>query len=92
MVDKFLLKIGPQLRIVPSKKLKSLSFPEAIAIGLACREEQKEQLLKDAVEGDGYFYGRKIVDALEVSLIKLEECFPELSQCMKNLKPPMWLC
>lgn len=85
MAAKYLLKIGTQLRIVPSKKLTCLSFHEAMAIVLASSEEQKRQLVQDALNGDRYYYGHKVVDSLELTLNKLEEMFPSIRQQIKML-------
>ena len=85
MANKYLFKIGTQLRVVQSKKMESFSFAEAIAIGIASHQEQRRQLVRDAIEGDRYFYGRKVVDALEISLNKLQETFPEIRQQIEML-------
>lgn len=92
MSHKYLVKIGSQLRIIHTKKLENFSIPEAIAIGVASAQEQQRQLLKDALEGDRYFYGRKVVDALEISLNKLEEQFPEIRQYIKALTSKNLYC
>lgn len=85
MANKYLLKIGSQLRIVPGKQLDSFSMNEAIAIAIASAEEQKKQLVQDALTGDKYYYGHKIVESLELALNKLEERFPSIRQQIKLL-------
>lgn len=78
MTDSYLLKIDNKLKIVSSKRIDTLSATEIMAIGICCVEEQRKQLISDAIKGDKYFYGRRIVDALELSIKKLEEKIPDL--------------
>jgi len=84
----FLFKIDGRLRILPSKIMDEFNETQALSIALACMEEQRTQLVKDAVEGDKYFYGRRVVEALEVTLMKLEEKFPHLREQVKLLAHP----
>lgn len=86
MINKYLIKIGNQLRIIPSKKMDTFSVNDAIAVGIESLAEQKQQLLKDALEGtEKHFYGRKVVESLELSISKLEEIFPNIRQQIKHL-------
>lgn len=71
--------------MLPSKELEKLSASQAVLLGIACRTEQRLQLLKDAKSGDKYYYGRKVVDELEVSLDKLEQLYPSIRECIYNL-------
>lgn len=83
--EKYLVKIGSQLRVIPSKELDEFTLTEALMIGVASVNEQRKQLLRDAIDGDRYYYGRKVVDGLELSVSKLQEKFPEIKQQMKKL-------
>lgn len=85
MKSKFLVKLGSKLKMIPSKQMDHLSITEAMAIGLACREAQQQQLLKDAIDGDKYYYGHKVVDELELSLDRLEQIYPSINDCIQNL-------
>lgn len=85
MTSKYLLKIGTKLKIVPQKQLTQLSPTELMLIGVSCIEEQRNQLMQDALTGDKIYHGRKVVDALELSLSKLEEFVPGLRKQAQQL-------
>ncbi len=81
-----LLKQNNELCFVPSSVLDSLSASEIYSLGIAAYVEQRRQLMQDALFGDHYLNGIKIVDGLELSLKKIEEKLPDLiTQIESNL-------
>ena len=85
MVEKFLLKVGPAYRMVTSKIINQMPIQEAITLVVSCVEEQRRQLLNDAIRGDKFYYGKKIVDSLDKSIKKFEERFPQIKDTVKEL-------
>lgn len=85
MKEKFLVKLGMKLKLLTSSEMDSLSHNQALIIGIASLQEQRQQLLLDAVKGDKYYYKLKIVDALEVSLLTLEKKYPFLRDRIKTV-------
>lgn len=83
--EKFLVKAGSKLKVIPSKIMDSLTPNQALAIGLASYQEQRRQLLEDALKGDKYYYKRKIVDALGLSIDRIERSYPWLKQSFPSL-------
>lgn len=76
---KYLVKCGSKLRMFEASKLENMSESEILIIGIASFLEQKSQLIKDATaSSEKMFYGHKVVDALEVSLSKMEEKIPNI--------------
>lgn len=85
MKEKFLVKLGMKLKFLSSSEMESLSHNQAFIIGIASAQEQRQQLLLDAIKGDKYYYKLKIVDALEVSLLTLEKKYPSLRERIKTV-------
>lgn len=85
--EKYLFKVDGKLRILSSKILDRLTSNEVLVIALQCLEEQEVQLIKDAQsKKDKCFYGRKVVEALGVTIKKLEEKFPHLKEQVSTVK------
>lgn len=74
----YLLKKGDKFYMIPSAIIDSLTVDEAFKLGMSAHLEQRRQLLEDAKKGDHYIESIKVVDGLEVSLIRLEELFPQI--------------
>jgi hypothetical protein len=86
MANTYLVKLGDKLRVLPSKDFDEMNHSEVMMLALASFDEQKKQLLEDAVKGKSkVYYGRNVVDALEKSISKFEEKIPNIRECLIRL-------
>lgn len=79
----FLLKRDGKLYVIPDNVMNSVTAEDALRLGLLAIEEQRRQLLHDAVQGDSYINDVKIVDGLEASISKFKEMYPWLKDQIK---------
>lgn len=76
---KYLVKYGDKLRMLEASKFLNMSEKELMIIGIATFSELKNQLMRDAMsDKDKSFYGHKVVEALEISISKIEEKIPNI--------------
>lgn len=76
---KYLVKFGEKLRMLEASKFLNMSEKELMIIGIATFSELKNQLMRDALsDKDKCFYGHKVVEALEISISKIEEKIPNI--------------
>lgn len=81
MAKKYLFRIDSKLKLLPASKIAGLTYGDMIMLTAAAIEEQRNQLVIDAHnKTDKVFYGRKVVEALEDSISKLEERLPNLRE------------
>lgn len=86
MAKKYLIKIDGKLSLVPVSQLDNLTPTEAANLSLHLIEEQKEQLMKDALnKKDRLYYKYNVVKSLEDSLSHLKEKFPFLHEHLNAL-------
>lgn len=82
--EKFLLKKGSQYLIVNRFLVETLPFQEAIFMAESTYFGLKDQLYVDAVNGDHFVQGMRVVDALQVGLNALYSKHPILREYVRD--------
>lgn len=81
----YLVPNGHAYRLCEESVIDALKTEEIAVLGFQIIEAQKKQLMADAVGHDRFYHGRKVVDALQETLFRLEVQFPQLHEHVTNL-------
>ena len=82
--EKFLLKKGNQYLIVNKYLVETLTFQEAIFMAESTYFGLKDQLYADAINGDHFVQGMRVVEALQVGLDALYLRHPILRDYVRD--------